>query len=111
MYCVRGVETVHGSIDSEVGKMNIPELIEIIDTYYKRDMLMYEVDMVEYEYAIDTSDKPARAYTRFFNHQVKYFNSADEVITFLFDCDISLWDLDCWNLPTSRAEYFMDSTP
>ena len=52
--------------------------------------------MVEYSHEVDITSRPARAYTREFNHEVKYFYTVDDVIQFLFECDISFWELTDW---------------
>lgn len=84
--------------------MNIPELIEMIhDNFQGRD-IRYVVDMLEYSHEVDTTSRPTRAYTREFNHQVKYFFSVDEILPFLLECDINSWELIEWSLPTFHVE-------
>ena len=86
--------------------MNILELIEMIHDNFTESNISYCVDMVEYSHEVDTASRPARAYTREFNHEVKYFYTVDDVIQFLFECDTSFWELTDWRV----SNYTTNST-
>ena len=74
--------------------MNIPELIEMIYQNFDGLRIRYVVDLLDVHQDIPNLRTKC--------HNVKQFFGSDEVLPFLLECDINLWELVDW---TVEQEY------